>query len=179
MKMVISQRSLSLHPERYIRNSREDGFLVAEALIGVMLAVLILCGFTAILLKASSVEKMNEKNFTANMHLRELIEAVNDLEQSDWAMLNITECAYPNICHPETDGGAWKLVSGKEVIGEFERSLTVEPVYRDKSELPNSIVLSGGVLDEYSKKVRATVTDRDGGIKELEIFVYSINGFPK
>lgn len=67
----------------------------------------------------------------------------------------------------------WKIVTGAESVGAFTRSLILGDVQRDAND---NIVVSGGVLDDFTKKITATV-DWQGkwGPRSIELVSYLTN----
>jgi len=159
------------------KNSR--GFALIEVIVGIGVAGAILAAFSTIAVQTKRVSRTNMRELQATMYLREAIETVKDLEQSNWAELADVGCLAPLMCRPQISGGAWTLVSGSETLDgdTLTRSLSWENVFRDQLTFPNVIVETPGILDPNTKKVTARVTWNTGYAQRtetLETYVYHL-----
>jgi hypothetical protein len=161
------------------QNNNSKGFAVVEALISLTIALVLLVAFQSLIIQIVKVDDVSEDSFLATMFLREVIEISKDLEQTDFS-------SFPSTCppssgsfyHPVINGDNWQLVSGQETLlaGKYTRYFTVEPVFRDQIDFPNEIVSSGGVCDENTKKIIATINWNTGSVARtmtLETYVYN------
>ncbi|KKU86285.1 MAG: hypothetical protein A2667_01440 [Candidatus Wildermuthbacteria bacterium RIFCSPHIGHO2_01_FULL_47_27] len=157
------------------------GFSIIEVLISTAILAALVVSFTILVTEAAVINRDNLFSLRAEMYAREPIEAVKDLEQSNWAAIVDAICASPNICHPEISGGAWTLDAGTINDGVFTRWITIEDVWRSPPPpvFPNTVVKTGGAVganDPDTKKVTAYVSwamkDRTKTIS-LETYVYN------
>jgi type II secretory pathway pseudopilin PulG len=158
------------------------GFFLIEAILGIALSAVIVVTTITLIVSAKRSAGFALEQFRANMYASEAIEAVRDLERSDWSSLSgAAICKSAPHCHPETVSNKWALLVGNETLdsGYYTRTLAIEDVYRDSSEFPNNIVPSGtpgAVIDPNTLKVTATVTwtGRLGSRNSvLESYVYN------
>lgn len=160
------------------KNPPNCGFGLIEVIISMGIAGILLVAFSALLAQTAKISRENTRELRGALYLREAIEVAKDLEQSNWDMIIDPACASPIVCHGTIAGSAWVLVAGQELLedGLYARALTVENVERDQLAFPNSIVLSGGVVDPHTKKIIATLTRTlPSGTKTttLETYVYN------
>ena len=161
----------------YQHNSK--GFAIVEALVSLTIGLVLLLAFQSLIIQIVKVDDVSEDSFLATMFLREVIEASKDLEQSDFS-------SFPSTCppsggsfyHPVINGESWQLAAGQETLlaSKYTRYFTVEPVFRDQLDFPNEIVLTGGVCDENTKKIIATIEWNTGSVSRtmtLETYVYN------
>ena len=157
----------------------EDGFVMVEALVGIVIASILLVTFTSLSSRAITLNRDNVNNFRANMYLKELIEITKDLEQSDWG--EIKDC---NIrCKPSQNGNTWGLAAIADINNPddyenidnkfFKRWIIVENVNRDL----NNKIAEFGNSDDKTKKIIAHIEWDDGTLHEmkLETYVYDFS----
>ena len=99
---------------------------------------------------------------------QEGIEAVRAVRDRDWDSLNCANCVV------SISEGEWILSEGvSEVIGEYQRIITIGDVYRDD----NNNIAESGALDPYTKLVTVTTswTVRDGIVNTVTRTEYLTN----
>ena len=153
---------------------------MVEAIVGVVLASVLLTAFISLNVQATKLNCANVNNFKADMYLKELIEVAKDLEQSDWNELtNNPICYSASGCHPEILVGKWTLVGNdKDLFKGYSYRIILTNVMRDQCAFPNEIdEISGTYLDPNTKKITAQILFDDVVIPnlELEIYVYNYN----
>lgn len=181
MKTQFSHQNRSILPRKIGKLStsfNDRGFGIIETIISIGLAVILLIGFTTLILQIIKTSQVNTSELKAMMYLQELIEISKDLEQSGWDELINPPCAAPLICHPEATLNTWTFTSGAESLdnGTYTRSLTIESVSRNQNTFPNEIVSNGGIDDPNTKKIIATIMWYDGLQTRnlmLETYVYN------
>lgn len=158
--------------------SPQSGFVIIEALIGVVLASILLTVFLALSVQAAKINRASQNTFQAELYLKELVEIAKDLEQSDWCELTVSACSSWE-CHPEISAGKWRLIGGAESVGnnKFTRSIVISEVKRNQLVYPNEIILAGGVSDTKTKKATAQISWADAShpAMALEIYLYNYN----
>jgi prepilin-type N-terminal cleavage/methylation domain-containing protein len=129
--------------------------LVALSIFSLALAFLM--GLSNFLMKLNTQMKSN--TIATNL-AAEAIEATLAIKQGDWDVFSAL--ANETVYHPVKTGSplVWALSAGEENINGFVRQITLSSVYRDSND---DIVLSGGLLDNQSRKVTATVSWIENG----------------
>ena len=160
-------------------SNKNKGFAMVEVLVSLAIASMLVVAFQILIVQAIETATFSKKSFLATMYLREAIEIAKDLEQSDWGAFPVT-CPppAPQAYHPIDSGGAWELTGGEESLegGKYTRSIVIEPVLRSQLSFPNTIVSLGGVCDDDTKKVIATINWNDGSTPHamnLETYIYN------
>jgi prepilin-type N-terminal cleavage/methylation domain-containing protein len=178
--MLAEYKKLLLLPKMeglsLINMKKDKGFGLIEIIISIALVTIFLLTFTTLTLEAIKISQTNTKELKATMCLQELIEIAKDLEQSNWEEITNSNCYDPNVCHPEIQDNKWILVPGEENLDGYQRSLSIEPVYRDQLSFPNIIVSNNGVLDPDTKKIVTKISWDDGFNPRsliLETYVYN------
>lgn len=69
---------------RVLKNAPRNGFILIEVIVGMGVLTTLLAAFYALLLQSGTVSRINERELTASMYLREMVEVANDLEKSNW-----------------------------------------------------------------------------------------------
>jgi prepilin-type N-terminal cleavage/methylation domain-containing protein len=130
------------------------GFSLIEVMVSVAIVAILCVSFTTLTLQALKVARINASELKARMYLQEEMEAVIDLEQSDWSKLS--DCS--TTCHAEISGNKWVLSGGPDSsIEGYTRYLTI-----------------GDIGDGTDKKeVTAVINWSDN--KELQIKSYVYN----
>lgn len=156
-----------------LSNTKEQGFLMIDALVGLAVATMLSAAFISATASAVKISGEHAKKLQAELLLVELVEVLRDIEYRAVAD-PFTNCS--SACHPVIQGGEWVLEEHAEtVFGRFARSVAVEPVLRDavSHELD-----PGGVLDPNSFKAIATVSWQSSGVSKnitLETFIYDLH----
>ena len=166
----------------------QQGFGLIEALVGMVVALIIILAFTTLISRAVVYNSINGKQLKATLYLQEMIEAAKDLEQStttwqsNWESTIGQSCASSTPCYLDISGSSWDLNSGTEDLesNTYERWLTIEDVYRKDAD--NEIIASPCTepctLDDHTKKVIAEIewNDQLGSQRlELEAYLYNFN----
>ena len=186
--------------EKSVRNnkrliSHEGGFLMIEAVIGVILASILLTAFLSLNVQATKLNRVNENNFRASMYLKELIEIAKDLEltktPTSWS--EIVNCVDINKrCKPFQNMNTWELDIIEDINNPdkyenienkyFKRWIIVENVCRDNYvinhfEFPNNIIdcIIPSNIDPETKKITAHIEWNDGTLHEMELETYVYN----
>ncbi|MDP3963059.1 MAG: hypothetical protein Q8Q39_01035 [bacterium] len=134
-----------------------QGFALVEVLVGLGMASILMIGFAVLILQAGKVSRANAMELKATLYLREVVEVLKDMEQTNWIGVAIAPCLSPFTCHPEPAGGVWSLTTGDETLdGTYTRSFSLDPVYRDATT--NDIVTAPGLLDPDTLKASAQIT---------------------
>lgn len=153
--------------------SSQRGFALLEAMMSLVIAVVLIASFQTVLLGSVKASHANETELRAMIYLREMLEIARDLEQSNWAEFPVTCTGSSQEYHFEDIAGEWNITNGEEVLegGAYTRRFVVEPVFRDQLDRPNQIVPdgAGGVCDESTKKVIATITWYNGVTSRTEV----------
>lgn len=157
--------------------NKKTGFALVEVLISIGIIAVLIAAFNTFIVKAAKLTQINQNEFQANLYLKEVIEIVEDLEQSDWEELSLS-CTESNPCHPASEGSVWKLYSYEQTLnGKYKRGVYIESVCRDDSDFPNNIVPCPGSFNDFNtKKVVATITWNNGSTPRtlvLETYVYN------
>jgi len=155
----------------------KKGISAIEILIAVAIIALTftsLLGLATFSLKASLLTKENIK---AKNIAQETLEAVRNFRDgTDWEDANGLKnilTGEDNPYHPEKNGSVppeWELVAGEEAINGFTRKVFFYNVQRD---INDNIVESGGINDDYTKKVKVFVSWQERGRDhQIEIITY-------
>jgi len=163
----------------FLAKSNEKGFSLIGAVVGIVVASIMVIAFTTMITKAMISNSVNGKQLTATLYLQEMIEVAKDLEQSDWSSLTDPLCISLQ-CYPDISGGSWALYNGEQVIDIYTRSFTVEHVCRDAGYeiLPSPCNLADPGYDENTKKIIAEIEWEDrlkSNHLKLEAYVYNYN----
>lgn len=167
---------------RFGRNNKlvlaASGFGMIEVIVSMSVVAILLVTFLTLTLRTIEITHANTAQLRANMYVRELIEIAKDLEQTNWAELPATcPAPAPEVYHPvATASSTWAFATGSELLdAKFTRSLSLESVRRDPDPFtfPNTIVTTGGVCDENTKKIVAKI-EWDAQIMVLETYVYNL-----
>lgn len=161
--------------KKYCRIVPPEGFALIEILISTAASIVILVAFVTLAIQTKKINRINSEKLKAALYLREMIEVTKDLEISNWDELSNIACLNPLPCHPEISGSAWHFIAGEETLDHvfFRRSLSIFPVYRNRLEFPNEIVLTGGIIDPNTKKASTTISWIDEfGPKTMSLETY-------
>lgn len=151
-------------------SKKGEGFALIEALVSIAIIAILLIAFEVLISHAIKVNRINRYELKASLYLQEAIEAVKDLERSNWEALTCVNYCYPNI-----NGGDWELLAGQELLesGAYTRFLSVEDVCRNEdNEIVDELCSDP---DLNTKKVVANInwndSFRDRNLT-LETYVY-------
>lgn len=149
------------------------GFALIEVMISMVVALAIIGIFGTLSAYATKMNRMNRTVLQGTLYLREAIEAVKDLEQSNWG--EIITCEGFSECYPSSLTGNWLLLGGVEILeGRYTRRLSVFEVCRNISE---EIAPCGvNPTDPLTKRAQASVTWDNGFFDQtitLETYVYN------
>ena len=162
----------------------QQGFGLIEALVGMVVALIIILAFTTLISRAVVYNSINGKQLKATLYLQEMIEATKDLEQSSdgWNRLTTSTSPCYTICYPEISGSSWIVNSGTSTIdGIYTRSFMVEHVCR--STTTNEILTTPcNPADlEYSSTTKKVIAEIEWNDQlgpnhlELEAYLYNFN----
>ena len=166
----------------------QQGFGLIEAVVGIIVALIIILSFTALITRAVTYSSINGKQLKATLYLQEMVEVAKDLEQSDWDSLNncISVDCYPEISASST----WILSMGREnnIEGIYDRWLTIEHVCRDiSSATPTYEILPipcHPAHIDYSSSTKKIIAEIEWDDQlgsqylELEAYLYNYNYSP-
>lgn len=146
-----------------MKQNFNSGFGVIEAIVGIAVGSILLVAFASLIWQTMKMSRANVRDFKAQLYLKELVEVIRDLEQSNWQEIANTFCTEFSPCFPQISGGNWDLVSGSKenLEGIFERWIVIEDT-----------------ADTQTKKVTAKLEWNNGFENKnlkTEIYVYSFN----
>ena len=126
----------------------QKGFGLIEAVVGIIVALIIILSFTALITRAVTYSSINGKQLKATLYLQEMVEVAKDLEQfnAGWNLLDNSTCTSTNFFYPtQVASGtswSWNLINDKEPLenGIYTRWLTIQHVCR--STTTNEIISS-------------------------------------
>ena len=172
--------------KRNFSKFNQKGFGLIEAVVGIIVALIIILAFTALISRAVAYSTINGKQLKATLYLQEMIEAAKDLEQSSdgWDRLTTSTSPCYATCHPYVSGSSWDLNSGTEELenNTYERWLAIEDVCRNL--ITNEIMdipcdpLINPEYNPNTKKIIAYIdwNDQLGSQRlELEAYLYNYN----
>lgn len=158
----------------------QKGFGLIEAVVGIIVALIIILSFTALITRAVTYSSINGKQLRATLYLQEMIEAAKDLEQSPdgWDRLTTTTSPCYATCYLYVSGSSWDINPATEWVENniYERWMEIEDVCRDAGN--NIVDCIIGADDPNTKKVTAYIdwNDRLGSQRlELEAYLYNFN----
>jgi len=162
----------------------EKGFGLIEAVVGIIVALIIIVAFTALISGAIRYSSINGKQLKATLYLQEMIEAAKDLEQStttwqsNWESTTGQFCASSTPCYLDIFGTSWVINSGTSTIdGIYTRSFILEDVCRDSNK--NIDICPSDELSTTTKKIIAEIEWNDQlGYQHLELEAYLYNFNP-
>lgn len=159
---------------------KNQGFGLVEIIVSIGLVAVFILTFSTLTMQAIKTSRANNSELKAIIYLQELIEISQDLEQSNWEELADSGCYNPDLCHPEIQDNKWILSAEPEELENiYQRSLTIENVYRNQLSFPNKILETGGELDPNTKKIKAQITWNNGfEPRELILEAYVYNYLP-
>ncbi len=129
-----------------------------EVIIGLSIISVVLFSLANVAIIALRIAEENTKNIQALFLAEEGIESLRVLRDSGWnsniGVLNTGTVYYLNF-----SDGKWNTSSSPSsniyIDGVFERSFTVQEVYRNSND---RIVSSEGTLDQNTKKITVSVS---------------------
>ena len=155
------------------------GFVILEVIMGIAITSIIILIFLRGIFCAISLSQINRDNLLAQLYISESVEIMRELETSNWALISDPLCDLELPCHYHfvDTSGAWGIATDSEIlVGKFTRDFYIEDVYRNQSDFPNEIVLTGGVLDNNTKKVTHQISwESLRGTQTLTIESYIYN----
>jgi len=160
-----------------IQNKNQNyGFVLIEALVGVVIASLLSTAFLSSIYQASVVNSHTRDHLTASLAILEIYEVATALSYSDFNTISNTTCSTASPCHITHDGSTWSIVSGTQVFNDrFERSFVLSNVYRDGSF---NITTTGGTLDVDTMALEILVNWENRGNtfnEEITTYLHRIN----
>ncbi|MEK7647294.1 MAG: hypothetical protein AAB378_02900 [Patescibacteria group bacterium] len=132
------------------------GFGLAEIVVGAAIISVSLFGLVAASQLALRVADENTKRVQASFLLEEGVEAVRVLRDGGWNVY-MAPLSVGSAHYLEFSGSFWRATTTNIFVdGKFERSFTVNNVYRNV----NDDIAGAGTLDPDTKKVTVTVAWR-------------------
>lgn len=126
-----------------------SSFSILEIVLAMGLFAIIVGGAVSVVTRAFSSIRLGEEETKATFLAVEGIEAVRVIQERDfWALV-------PGAYGLSDASGYWEFSGVQDELGKYTREVVVSDVYRDGS---GNIVESGGMLDLYTKQVKAIVT---------------------
>lgn len=126
------------------------GSIIIEALLALAIGTAMLTVVSQALNSAQRGNLQSSQYQQAELYLQEGQEIIKSIQATNWAVL-----ADNGTFHPVVNSGNWILQQEAEALGIYNRSITIDFVYRDTN---GDIVSEGGILDPASKKVTVVVT---------------------
>lgn len=133
-------------------HQKNKGASLLEVVIGAALVLIVLVGaFSAFNLFVTAGVK-NAGAVAATYLLEEGMEALVSMRDRGWT-INVASLPVNQTHYLEWKNGNYVATSSREVIGNFERSFKLLPVYRDGA----SKIAETGTLDANMRKITVTV----------------------
>lgn len=127
----------------------KSGSIIIEALLALAIGTSILAVISQALNASQRGNLQSSQYQQAELYLQEGQEIVKSIQATNWSGL-----ADNGTFHPIISGDSWVLQQGTETLGIFERTITIDSVYRDTN---GDITSEAGTLDPASKKVTVVV----------------------
>ena len=117
-----------------------------EVMVSLAVVAIMTVAFQMMITQAVKVSRANQTEFQANLYLREEVEIVKALEQSDgWDKLD-TACAAISKCHFIEEGASWDKSTGEETLENlYTRGFYVESVNTDTKKFTATISWNNGI----------------------------------
>ncbi len=151
---------------------KNKGFSIIEILVAlfvIAVALSSLLGLAAFSLKITNTLKETQQ---AGNFAQELMEITRNFRDgTSWSANGLGALLVGAVYHPQQSGSpaVWQFSLGAETEGIFSRKIVFDDVFRDAS---STITLSGGSLDNNTKKATVTVWWKD---KKIELISYFTN----
>ena len=155
-----------------INIKKNKGFSIVEILVAlfvIAVALSSLLGLAAFSLKITNTLKETQQASNFSQELMEITRNFRD--GTSWNADGLGTLLTGTAYHPQQSGSpaAWQFSLGLETEGIFSRKIVFEDVFRDADD---NITLSGGLLDNNTKKATVTVWWKD---KSIELVSYFTN----
>ena len=136
--------------------SKQNGFVLIDALVGVLLITLLFVTFISSIHQASLSSGLARDKLSASIAALEVYEVAVHIADEYFSDLQSNLFTCSTGCHFENDGTTWFIHSGGEFVtdGRFERIFTLAGVNRDTND---DIVTTGGVIDGNTLELTITV----------------------
>jgi len=132
-----------------MKTRTRDCFAIVEVIVAMGLFAIVVSGGVGAAVKAFSVNRLGEEESYASYLSSEGIEAVRAIATRDY--LKLINGSYGL----DSSTGQWEFSGASNTFGKFTRTIIVSNVRRDAQK---NIVVSGGILDLYTKRVESKVT---------------------
>ena len=151
---------------------KNKGFSIIEILVAlfvIAVALSALLGLAAFSLKITNTLRETQQ---AGNFAQELMEITRNFRDgTSWAANGLGTLSVGSAYHPQQSGSpaVWQFSPGQETEGIFSRKIVFDNIFRDADD---NITLSGGSLDNNTKKATVTVWWKD---KKIELVSYFTN----
>lgn len=125
------------------------GSSIIEIIVAIGIFALVFPTLSILVIGSFSSTLRDSERFQADMYLQQGFEALRSIR--DYSYANITVGTHGLT----KENGYWELSGNFDTNGQFTREILVEEVERDSD---CAIVDSGGIIDNNSKKITATIT---------------------
>ncbi len=151
-----------------MRQLRDNGFSIVEAMLGVAVFGLLVSAFTGALIYGQQAAADSGQRVRAAFLAEEALEAIRNMTQEGWNEMTYSQSAI------DSSGSQWEF-SGEgtdETIGLYTRTITFTDVCRDTSD--NITSCPGDYTDVNTKQVTSNVTwtGRFGTSRQVELTNY-------
>ncbi len=134
----------------HISRHRQSGATLAEVLVAIALAGILLPAFAEAILTSQAARPAAVRQLQASTLEHEAFEAVRVARETSWASVS-TAGTY----HPVRSANTWTLASGPEVINGMTRQIVITDIQRNSS---GAVVSNGGTNDPSTKYVVVTIS---------------------
>jgi len=151
---------------------QQKGFGIIEAIVCIAIIMITFWSFTGIAKYCLKIQEQNRVKIEAVNLASEAIEAVRSVRNENWD--NISSLLLETKYYPIISENKWTLIlSNPGVInGTYNRSITLERVYRDTSDN----ISESGIEDNQTMKIIALVEWNDRGqTKQINLSTYLTN----
>jgi type II secretory pathway pseudopilin PulG len=129
---------------------RQCGQLLIELLIALAVSSILIPAITTGFVASRQGVSQERQRLEATALAREMDDAVRVVRDAGW--INV---ATDGTYHLVISGTTWALAEGSEILNGYTKSVVIADVSRD---IFGKIVLSGGLVDQSTKKVTVTVS---------------------
>lgn len=151
---------------------KEKGFGLIEIVITATIIVISFTAFLSFILFSRSATLKAQRNTEAVAQGEEAMEVVRKLKDDNWTT-NIAVLTAGTTYYPKLTGTTWSLTTtNPNSSSYYTPTIVFSSVGRDGSF---NILSSGGTNDPNTKKVVATVSWTDSGLKSVKLTSYIAN----
>ena len=151
---------------------QQKGFGIIEVIVCIAIIMITFWSFTGIAKYCLKIQEQNRVKIEAVNLASEAIEVVRSIRNENWD--NISSLLLETKYYPIISENEWTLtLSNPGVInGTYNRSITLERVYRDTSDN----ISKSGIEDNQTMKIIALVEWNDRGqTKQINLSTYLTN----